>query len=44
MKEEEMKIIADVFTRAIKNHNNDNILEWLKSEILDLCKRFPIYK
>lgn len=44
MKEEEMKIIADVFTRAIKNHNDDNILEWLKSEILDLCKRFPIYK
>lgn len=44
MKESEMEIIAKVFTETIKNHNNEEILEKLRNEILDLCKKFPIYK
>jgi glycine hydroxymethyltransferase len=44
MKKSEMEIIAKVFTNAVKNHNNDEVLEKLRKEILDLCKKFPIYK
>lgn len=44
MKESEMVVIAKVFYEAVKNHNNDEKLEELKKEILDLCKKFPIYK
>jgi glycine hydroxymethyltransferase len=44
MKEQEMKIIAKVFTEAVKNHNNEEKLKELKKEILELCTKFPIYK
>lgn len=44
MKEEEMKIIAIIFTKAIKNKDNEKILEELKNEVLNLCNKFPIYK
>ena len=44
MKEEEMKIIASIFTQAIKNKDDENKLNELKKEVLNLCKKFPIYK
>jgi len=44
MKEEEMKIIAKIFTQAIKNKDDENKLKELKKEVLNLCKNFPIYK
>lgn len=44
MKEEEMKLISRVFKDAIVNRDNDAKLAELKQEILDLCKKFPIYK
>jgi len=44
MKEEEMKIIARVFTDAIKNYEDEEKLKELKREILELCEKFPIYK
>lgn len=44
MKEEEMKIIARIFTEAIKNKDDENKLKELKKEVLELCHRFPIYK
>lgn len=44
MKQEEMKIIANVFTQAVKHHNDDTKLTELKQEILELCEKFPIYK
>lgn len=44
MKKAEMKIIAKIFFEAIKNYNNDEKLKELKTEILELCKSFPIYK
>jgi len=43
MKQEEMKIIAKVFKNAILNHQDDTKLAELKTEILELCKNFPIY-
>lgn len=44
MKELEMKIIARVFKEAIINKDDENKLKQLKAEILELCKKFPIYK
>jgi glycine hydroxymethyltransferase len=44
MKEPEMKLIAKVFKEAIINKDNEKKLKWLKNEILELCKNFPIYK
>lgn len=44
MKESEMKIIAKVFKDAIINKDNEKKLNELKTEILNLCKNFPIYK
>ena len=44
MKETEMKLIARVFTEAVKNHGDVNKLKELKTEILELCSRFQIYK
>lgn len=44
MKENEMKIIARVFKEALLNKDNQNKLKELKQEILELCKKFPIYE
>lgn len=44
MKESEMKIIAKVFKEAIINKDDEEKLNELKTEILNLCKNFPIYK
>lgn len=44
MKEDEMKVIAHIFTEAIKNKDNEKILLNLKNEVLNLCNKFPIYK
>ncbi|MFK7780268.1 MAG: serine hydroxymethyltransferase [Candidatus Gracilibacteria bacterium] len=44
MKEKEMKLIAKVFTQAIANYQDVDKLKELKQEILELCKKFPIYK
>ncbi|MDD4150995.1 MAG: serine hydroxymethyltransferase [Candidatus Gracilibacteria bacterium] len=44
MKETEMKVIAKIFTEAIKNKDNETKLSSLKQEVLEMCGRFPIYK
>jgi len=44
MGEEEMKEIADIFSLAIQNHDNTDILESQRQRVLELCKKFPIYK
>lgn len=41
---EEMKKIAFFIYEAIKNKDDEKILEWLKWEIQELCEKFPIYK
>lgn len=43
MGESEMRKIADIFTQAIKSHDNQEILSVLKGHTEDLCKAFPIY-
>lgn len=42
MKEKEMVIIAQIISRVIKNHDNDEILLELKEQVKELCKQFPL--
>jgi glycine/serine hydroxymethyltransferase len=44
MNEKEMTIIAKVFTQTITNFEDIAKLNELRQEILELCKKFPIYK
>jgi glycine hydroxymethyltransferase len=43
MKENEMKIIASFIDRAIKNVENEEELNNIKSEVKELCSKFPLY-
>jgi len=44
MWEAEMKEIADIFSEAIQNHDNEAHLQTQRQRVLELCKKFPIYK
>lgn len=44
MKEGDMISIAQLIVRVLKNHNDEKILENVKSEVRKMCKKFPIYK
>jgi glycine/serine hydroxymethyltransferase len=44
MKETEMKLIARIFSDAVKNKDDETKLASLKQEVLEMCGRFPIYK
>jgi glycine hydroxymethyltransferase len=43
MKEAEMKIIAGFIDRAISNNDDEEELQKIKSEVNELCSRFPLY-
>ncbi|MFZ1289504.1 MAG: serine hydroxymethyltransferase [Melioribacteraceae bacterium] len=43
MKEQEMKIIADIIDRAIINLEDETKLSELKPEVKSLCSKFPFY-
>lgn len=44
MKESEMEEIADIFVLALQNYQDENTLHELKQRVLELCKKFPIYR
>jgi len=44
MKENEMWVIAEIFAKAIENHDNDELLSSLRKEVLEMCEKFPLYK
>jgi glycine hydroxymethyltransferase len=44
MKEEHMKMLGSWISKALKNHENENGLREIKSEVENLCKDFPVYK
>lgn len=44
MSEIQMQEIADIFSMAIQNHEDQAILEEQRQRVLELCKKFPIYK
>lgn len=39
----EMELIAEYIFKAVKNKDNDDILNWLKDKVKELCIKFPIY-
>ncbi len=43
MKEEEIKLIASFIDKAINNYENENLLSSIKSEVEELCAKFPLY-
>ena len=43
MKESEMKMIASLIDRAIKNTENESALSQIKKEVAELCSKFPLY-
>ncbi len=43
MKEPEMRLIAEFIDSALKNLKNEDKLLKIKADVVELCKRFPIY-
>ena len=43
MKEEEMRIIAELMDRAIRSRSDEIRLDKIKNEVRALCERFPFY-
>lgn len=43
MKEAEMKIIGDVMATTVAHPEDESIKKECRAQILDLCKKFPIY-
>jgi glycine hydroxymethyltransferase len=44
MKEKEMEVIANAIIKVLKNIDNEKIICEVKTDMLKLCKDFPIYK
>jgi glycine hydroxymethyltransferase len=44
MKEPEMELIAGLIDRIIVNPGDAGVASSVKEEVLDLTKRFPLYK
>ena len=42
-KENEMKQVAQLIDRVLKNIENDNIYQHVKQEVKTLCESFPLY-
>ncbi len=44
MKEKDMEIIAGLINSAVNNHDKEETLASIKSDVKDLCSKFPLYK
>jgi glycine hydroxymethyltransferase len=42
LKEEDIKELVKIIDKAIKNKDNKNILDLIKKEVLNICKKFPL--
>jgi len=43
MKENEMREVAFLIDKILSDINNDSTLELVRAQVLDLCRRFPLY-
>ena len=43
MKEVEMRLIAAWLDTVVKNHINESVLTGVKKDIMELCRKFPLY-
>ena len=44
MKEEEMVAIAGMIDKVLSNMGNENVYAAVKGDVLELCKKFPLYE
>jgi glycine hydroxymethyltransferase len=44
MKEKEIRMIAKWIKDVVENHKNEKMLKQIHKEVIELCKKFPIYK
>src|SRR3954454_3167581 len=44
MREPEMEIIGDLFTRALQTPDDDRALGMVRAEVEALCRKFPLYQ
>jgi len=42
-KESEMTVVGESITKVIDNLDDDKVIEKVRKDILELCKRFPLY-
>ena len=42
--EDDFRLVGKITSKALKNSNDDNILEELSKEVLDLTNKYPIYR
>jgi glycine hydroxymethyltransferase len=43
MREADMEIVGDLFTRALKSPDDDRALGMIRAEVETLCRKFPLY-
>ncbi|MCH8148747.1 MAG: serine hydroxymethyltransferase, partial [Planctomycetes bacterium] len=43
MKDDEMKTIAGMIDRVLRNGGDRDVIEAVRSEVLSLCEQFPLY-
>lgn len=44
MKEPEMELIGSLILKVLSNINDDDVINEVRNEVLDLTKKFPLYK
>ena len=44
MKENEMRVIAGLIDKALRNHEDENIKNSVREEVRELCGQFPLYR
>jgi glycine hydroxymethyltransferase len=43
MKQEQMEVIAGFIDKVLSNIGNEKVLSDIKAEVIELCKKFPLY-
>ena len=44
MKEQEMKLIAELIHRVLSNHEDESVIKSVRDEVYALCSNFPLYQ
>ncbi|MGC8852388.1 MAG: serine hydroxymethyltransferase, partial [Hydrogenobacter sp.] len=43
MKEDEMRRIARLISKVIKNITDEKVINQVKQEVIEMCEEFPLY-
>jgi len=44
LKENEMVLIANLINKTLRNHNDQEVLEEVKQQVIELMSKYPLYK